>query len=179
MKTLEEIKGRCFIDEDGHWMWRGAVTKQGKPSIHAPDYTNHKGKLLTHQSGYRAVWHVVNQRAVPKGSRIFSMCGEAHCCNPEHIRCMPTKEYGRQQRKKGTLKGQTSRILANQAIGRKRAKVTPEQVSAIMTSDKSCRELSEITGLSNCTIWRVRTGQSVVPPAGAGFFPTTQVWGGK
>ena len=170
MKTLEEIKGRCFIDEEGHWNWRGALTKKGKPSIYAPDYTNHKGKVLTHQCGYRAVWHVLNQRAVPEGSRIFSMCGEATCCNPEHIRCMPVTAYGRRQASKGTLKGQTTRIQANRAIGRKRAKLTPEMVSRIQASDQSLASLAAELGISTCTAWRARQGKSVIPPASSGIF---------
>ena len=27
MRTLEEIKGRCVVTEDGHWLWKGFLAR--------------------------------------------------------------------------------------------------------------------------------------------------------
>lgn len=86
MRTLAEIKGRSVITEDGHWLWRGSLRRDGRPNIYAPDYTHANGALRT-QCGMRAVWHCVNQKAVPEGCRVFGNCDEPTCCNPAHIKC--------------------------------------------------------------------------------------------
>lgn len=170
MRTLEEIKGRCFIDVDGHWLWRGAKGQNGAPKIYAPDYTKKSGELVA-QCGYRAVWHCENQKAIPDGYRVFRTCDELTCCNPAHAKCLPVKEYGRQQARKGTLKGQATRILANRATGRKRSKLTPELMSQILVSSKPLRAMAEEVGVSICTVWRVRTGKvKAIQPASVGMF---------
>lgn len=169
MRTLEEIKGRCFIDVDGHWLWRGATFPNGAPKIWAPEYTKTAGGMIT-QCGYRAVWNITNMKPVPEGMRVFRTCDEAACCNPDHVKCLPVKDYGRQQARKGTLKGQATRILANRAIGRKRAKVTPELMDQILASSKPIRVVAEEIGLSMCTVWRVRTGKfKSMQPTSAGM----------
>lgn len=165
MRTLEEIKGRCFIDEDGHWLWRGA-TRDGVPFIYAPNFAQ-GGKMST-QCGYRAVYHCEKGVAVPKGHRAFNTCGNPACLNPAHIRCASNAAYGRYVRSKGTSKGQVRRILANRATALKRAKVTPEMARYIVDSPKSCAKVGAELGVSGYLVWRVRNGRYPVLPAGAG-----------
>ncbi|WP_417283773.1 hypothetical protein [Comamonas sp.] len=168
MRTLEEIKGRCFIDVDGHWLWRGAVRPNGSPNIYAPDY-RFEGRM-TAQCGYRAVWNCQHKKPIPAGYRVFLTCDEPACCNPEHIRCASDVEFGKWLQRKGIHKGQTKRIQANRAIGRKRAKLTPEMVSHIQSSDKSLASVAAELGISTCTAWRARQGMSVVSPVANGVF---------
>ena len=169
MRTIEEIKGRCVITEDGHWLWRGAKRPDGRPNIYVPDYSRGDGKLTT-QCGPRAVWHCLNQKAVPKGYRVYGTCDERACCNPAHIRCTSETEYGAWLQRTGKFKGQTNRILANRAICRQRAALTPEQVLYVQTSKKTGVELAEELGVSTSILSKYRRGESIAVRADNGLF---------
>ncbi|QIL72910.1 hypothetical protein G7048_22695 [Diaphorobacter sp. HDW4B] len=169
MKTIDEIKGRCVITEDGHWLWKGAIRPDGRAHIYAPDFTRRDGALST-QSGPRAVWHCANQKPVPSGWRVFGNCDEPTCCNPNHILLMSEKDFGKRQQRAGTLKGQTARILANRAIGRQRAVLTPEQVLYVQTSPKLGIDLAAELNVSKSAISKYRRGEFVCVRAAGGMF---------
>ena len=169
MRTLAEIKGRCVITEDGHWLWKGSVRHDGRPNIYAPDFTRRAGDMAT-QCGLRAVWHCANQRAIPDGWRVYGKCDEAACCNPAHILCTSQVEYGAWVRKQGKYKGQTRRILANRAINRARAKVTPQMIEILQTSPKQGNELAAELGISTTTVSKYRRGQFTALRGASGMF---------
>lgn len=169
MRTLEEIKGRCFIDADGHWLWRGALRK-GVPFVYAPNHA--RGGNMSSQCGYRAVYHCAKGIAVSEGYRVFNTCGHPDCLNPEHSRCASDKAYGRYIRSQGAQKGQVRRILANRAIALKRTKVTPEIVSRILATPGSSVNVGAEFGVSGFLVWRIRSGLHPVKPAGAGGLST-------
>lgn len=166
MKTLDEIRGRCRITEDGHWLWAGSLRPDGRANIYAPDCTN--GGMST-QPGPRAVWHCKTGKAIPKGSRVFGTCDEFACCNPDHVVCMSEQEYGIWVRKQGKWQGQVRRILANRAIGRTRAKLTPELIAEIQASPETGVALAARLGLSDSTVSKARRGAAAAF-AGAGMF---------
>jgi len=169
MRTLEEIKDRCVITEDAHWLWRGALRPDGRPNIFAPDYTRADGDMRT-QCGMRAVWHCVHQKAVPEGYRVYGTCDERACCNPAHVKCTSEVDYGAWLQRTGKFKGQTNRILANRAIGRQRAVLTPEQIVYVQTSEKTGIALAEELGVSTATLSKYRRGESIAVRASGGLF---------
>ena len=160
MRTIEEIKGRCVITEDGHWLWRGSLRTDGRANIYAPDFTRSNGTLMV-QRGPRAVWHCVNKEAIPEGFRVYGTCDEKACCNPACIKCTTDADYGRWLRRTGAHKGQTSRILANRANGRKRAVLNPEQILYVQLSDKRGKDLAVELGIGASTVSKYRRGESV------------------
>ncbi|WP_019700411.1 hypothetical protein [Paracidovorax oryzae] len=164
MKTIEEIRGRCVITEDGHWLWKGTKRPDGRPNIWAPDYT-HGGEMRT-QCGTRTVWHCKTGRAVPAGWRCYGTCEEMSCCNPAHIRCTSEEDFGAWLQASGRYQGQIQRILANRAIGRARAAVTPEQIQYIQASAKTGVALALELGVSDSTVSKYRRGESIVIPSG-------------
>ena len=167
MRTLEEIKGRCFVTEDGHWLWRGTLTSHGRAHIYAPDYTRKDGEL-TCQSGARAVWHVINQKALPDGYRAYVTCDYPECCNPECITATTSSQHGKFGSRKGRHKGNPNHITANRAICAKRAKLTAEQVLYVQTSPKTGVALAAELGVSTSTISKLRRGgNKVTAPGGA------------
>ncbi len=169
MRTLEEIKGRCVITDDGHWLWRGALRPDGRPNIYAPDYTRGNGAMST-QCGPRAVWHCINERAVPDGYRVYGACDERACCFPGHIKCTSEVDYGAWLQRTGKFKGQTTRILANRAIGRQRAALTPEQIHYVQASEKTGVALAEELGVSTSVLSKYRRGESISVRAESGLF---------
>ncbi len=169
MKTLEEIKFHCEITEDGHWLFKRGQREGGRPNIYGPDYTRANGGMTT-QCGLRAVWHIVNRKAVPEGWRVFGTCDEKACCNPAHIRCAPEADFGRFHRRKKTFKGKTRRILANQANSRKRARMTPELIQYIQTSPKTGRELAKELQMGASLVSKARRGEYVCFGGSGGIF---------
>ena len=167
MKTLEEVMGRCFIDENEHWLWRGSVRAEGRANIYGPDYTNGGMKV---QHGPRAVWHMAYQQPIPAGHRVFLMCDEPACCNPKHMKCLSEATYAAHLKRTGVRRGVTARILANRATGRKRAALTPDQVLYVQTSSKNGIDLAAELGVSDATISSYRRGQKVCVRPAAGFF---------
>lgn len=169
MRTLEEIKANCEITEDGHWLWLGGLRVDGRPNIYAPDYTRSDGGMQT-QAGLRAVWHIINQKPVPQGWRVFGTCDEKACCRPGHIRCAPEAEIGAFMRKAGRYKGKTNRILANRAIGRARSLLTPELIQYIQASPKTGVALSAELNIGDTLISKARRGEYVSFGAGGNVF---------
>lgn len=169
MRTLEEIKGRCVITEDGHWLWRGALRPDGRPNIYAPDFTIADGAMRT-QCGMRAVWHCLHREAVPTGCRVVGVCEEKTCCNPACIRCWSEEAFGHWIRRSGAYKGKTNRILANRATSRKRAAMTPEQALYVQSSDKLGKDLAAELGVSPATVSKYRRGESIVVRPVSGMF---------
>lgn len=169
MRTLEEIKGRCVVTEDGHWLWKGALCPDGRANIYAPNYTKGPDCMST-QNGPRAVWHCKTGSPIPAGWSAYGVCSEMACCNPAHIRCTSDKELGDWIRHTRKLKGSVRRILANRAINRKRAVVTPELIAFITASPKTGPELAAELGISKQTVSKTRRGEFVSFGAAAGLF---------
>lgn len=155
--TLDEIKERCFINDDGCWLWRGALTEGKWPRIHAPDLSLPDGPKRT-QTGRRATWQLKTGKAIPNGWRVYGTCLCDTCVNPDHSKCGPTAELGKFSAKLGRFKGSHARITANRRTGRMRAILTPEQVLEIQASPEMNRQLAERLGVSHQTISRARRG---------------------
>lgn len=160
MRTIKDIMGRCVITEDGHWLWKGALRPDGRPNISAPDYTRANGDMRT-QCGMRAVWHCVHQKPVPEGFRVYGTCDERACCLPGHIACTSEEDFGLWIQRKGIYKNQTSRILANRAIGRARAKLTADLIAEIQASLETGEVLATRLGLSTSTVSKARRGEAL------------------
>lgn len=156
MKTLEEIRSRCVITEDGHWLWRGALRADGRAAIWSPDYTTGR---MQNQSGPRAVWHCSTERPIPPKWRAYGTCDEQTCCNPAHVKCTSETDYGKWLARAGVFKGQTRRILANRATGRSRSKLTPALIQEIQASEETGVALSLRLGLRTTLISRARRGE--------------------
>jgi hypothetical protein len=155
MRTLEEIRERCVITEDGHWLWRGSLRVDGRANIYAPDYT--KGGMSV-QSGPRAVWHCHTGQPIPAGFRAYGTCDERACCNPKCIACTSEADFGKWLVKKGKYKGKVRRILANRAILRARSKLTPALIDEIRVSPEAGIVVAQRLGLSPSVVSKVRRG---------------------
>ena len=165
---LADVRGRCHIDDEGHWLWGGA-TSDGYPRIWAPEYTLHAGAMRT-QTGRRAVYHLKVGKAIPKGWRVFSTCGERLCLNPEHSVCEAVAKRGAKVAASGKLKGVIARIVANRATNQRRSKLTAEMVETIRTSKATGLALAAQLGISHQLISRIRRGRPTAFDAVGGIF---------
>lgn len=168
MKTLEEIYGRCVLDEiTGCRVWKGCKDKFGA-RVYAPDMRY--GGAPKVQYGRRAVWQLVNGRPLPKNWRVFGTCGTADCLEYKHIEASTTAERGRKVAASGAQKGLTTRIVANRKIGRQRTALTPALISEIQTSNETGLAIAARLGVGRSTVSKVRMGQlKVFQPVGGMF----------
>jgi hypothetical protein len=164
----EDLRERCRITDDGHWLWAGAVS-DGYPRVWAPDFTRREGGMCT-QTGWRAMWHVKTAKPIPNGWRVFRTCNERTCINPEHLVCRPVAAQGALVAKSGKLKNNIRRITANRASGRKRSALTPEQIVYVRASAKTGLELAAEFGVSHQTISKHRSGQRTAFAPVGGIF---------
>jgi hypothetical protein len=160
MRTLEDVQGRCRIDEfSGCWVWTGAVDR-GQPKIYAPDWTNRSGELTT-QTGQRAMWHIVNQRAIPRCWRAYSTCRTVCCLNPDHLKVGSHAEWGRDSSRSGELKGDIRVKVRNRRTGRTRSALTPETYAEVLMSSEKGVEIAKRLAISESTVSKARTGAIV------------------
>lgn len=166
--TLDDIKDRCHIDDDGHWIWKGALS-DGRPRIWAPDHTK-PGSPMASQTGRRAVWHVSTGQAIPRRWRVFGTCELGNCLNPKHMECGTTTEWGEQLRSSGAYKGSMSRQSAARKTGRARSVLTHETLQEILASNETGRALAARLNVSEQTVSKARHGRLVCFDAVGGLF---------
>jgi hypothetical protein len=167
--TLDDIKDRCHIDDDGHWIWKGALSDGKWPRIWAPDHTK-EGSPMATQTGRRAVWHVSTGKAIPTRWRVFGTCEVDRCLNPAHMKCGTTEAWGAQLQKSGIYAGSIRRQAAARQTGRKRSVLTPETYMEIMGSNETGRALAARLEVSEQTVSKVRNGHLVCFDAAGGLF---------
>lgn len=169
MRTIEEVRDRCFIDDEGHWIWRGAVSS-GIARVYAPDWTTLNGGMRS-QAGRRGVWHIENPgKALPKGWRVFATCKEPLCLNPKCAKVGTAVKQGATTTKLGKFKNQPKRILANRMTAKKLTRVTPELAAEILSSNEGHTEFQRRTGIGRETVRRVRNGRAVAYQPLGGMF---------
>lgn len=167
MKTLDEVMGRCYVDEAGHWLWRGA-TFENSPRIYGPNLA--KGGVMESQHGRKVVWQMRTGMAVPVGWRVYGICDKPMCVSPSCVACGKPAAAGRHIARTGKFKNQPARVLANRAIGRKRASYTPEQLAEVLASSESGWALARRLKLGRTVVARMRAGQTTAfTPIGGPF----------
>jgi predicted XRE-type DNA-binding protein len=157
MRTLQEIKGRCRINDDGCWIWTGAMSVDDYPRIYAPDFT--AGGKMRAQTGRRAVWHIKTGKPIASGWRVFGTCDDQLCLNPAHSVCQPVAERGAVVAASGKWRGSVTRLIANRRTGRRRSVLTPEMVAHIRSSTKKGIEVARELGVPRSQVSRVRSGK--------------------
>jgi hypothetical protein len=155
--TLDDIKDRCFIDDDGCWIWRGGKSG-GVPKVYAPNFSK-PGAPMESQVGRRAVWQIVNNKPIPPCHRVYKTCEKARCLNPAHMRCGSNAQVGAFIAKSGVLKGSAKRIAANRLIGRKRSTLTPALIAEIQQSSETGLQLAQRLNLGREIVSRARRGE--------------------
>ena len=175
MRTIEEVKGFCRVDDiTGCWVWAGAIDR-GVPKIYAPDWSAHNGAMKT-QTGQRAVWHITNRRFIPKGWRVYSTCRTACCLNPQHLKAASNAQWGRDRAATGELKGNIKVRTHVRKLGQARSELTHETYIEVMTSTEKGVDIAKRLGITESTVSKARTGVLVCFQPLSGMF--TQLVGG-
>jgi hypothetical protein len=151
IKTLEDIRSRCWIDEDtGCWVWRLASDKdgQGKCSFKMP------GGKKTQTTARRVAWILSTGKPIPAGKIIYYIqCRNPLCVNPAHMTCGTKAEAGKHLHDQGYLRGHPARIAKNtRLVHQNIAKLDWAKVREIRSSNESRYELAERFGVKPNTV---------------------------
>jgi len=82
MKTLtsQNLIERVKIDENGCWIWQGALKKPGCRSL-PYGWVTFRNR---HMNAHRAAW-IVNYGDIPDGMVVCHRCDVPACVNPNHL----------------------------------------------------------------------------------------------
>jgi len=160
IRSVEDLRQRCRIDEEtGCWHW-GLAIVQGVPSVHfVVDGKRQKTK------GRRASLLIAGKK-IPKGHVVFARphCKSDDCVNPDHSRSGDRFAAGAAITESGIWKGLPSKVRAAHAVWDQRErKITPEMAEEIRSSTESCYALSKRMNVSHFAIWSCRVGKSHKP----------------
>ena len=82
MDIKEKIKSKIIIDDNGCWLWQGAL--------------GHNGYGLGYHAGSKSRMHRVSYEVfvapIPEGLYVLHSCDVRRCCNPDHLRVGTQKE---------------------------------------------------------------------------------------
>jgi hypothetical protein len=174
IRTLEDLRGRCFIDSDTQcWHWRLAMS-QGSPRVHVrcPD-----GKSVV-MRGRRAALFLSLGADAHVGQYAWNRahCHSPDCVNPGHAKHGSRKQWGADMRKRGTFTNLPSKVRAARATSAARRKLTDEQAAAVLASTDSIAVTAARFGVSRIVVVGIRNRTTYLPRemAGASVFS----WGG-
>ena len=158
IRTLDDLKQRCSVDEiTGCWVWKLSTT-EGFPNVHVPHpQTGDRMKV----KGRRAALILKTGVMLPSGWFAIRKpsCESPLCCNPEHSFAGDGKAYGQSLREQGIFKNSPKRIAANRKIVKAtKCKLTDQQAAEIRHDDRSSIVLAGVYGVSKTTINDIKRG---------------------
>lgn len=150
IQTAQDLRDRCFVDGDGCWHWRGAMSRDDSPAVWIPvlgcagSLSMLTGLLKTgKRTGKNDCW--------------YPTCPTPNCANPAHRKLM--------------TRSAMMKIVRAISDPLHRAKVTRGKRAAskvmnmgkadeIRASDEMGTELSKRLGVSVSIVSRVRRGEA-------------------
>lgn len=155
IRHLGDLKERCFVErESGCWIWRGGMS-HGYPSV---GLCLGAGERSPAMRGQRAAQLLAGVEMSPKQIAHPYKCRNPLCVNPEHGGVKTRKQHGAWMRAKGLCKISVAHVAATIKRNKERAKVTPEMVEVMLSSDASCVELGRRFGVSASSVSNYRRG---------------------
>lgn len=128
--------------------WTGCANQKGYGMM------VYKGRI---HAAHRVSWQE-HFGAIPSGIMVMHKCDNPKCVNPEHLR------LGTQQDNMDDMK-EKGRQYTPRGEAHKRSKLTWAAVRDIRTSGESARSLASKYGVSDMTIYYVKTGKGWKEPA--------------
>ena len=162
IRTLEDLRIRCRINEDTDcWLW-SMSTCDGNPRVHVVI-----GGASVKMTGKAAAYFLANGTRPIAGRHTYSVCHNKLCVNPEHIQIGTRIEHGAFIRRSGVWRNQPNRIAANRATVRSReaTKLTVDIASDIRRSELTNAALAKLYGVPASHIGAIKRGESWKPAA--------------
>lgn len=100
---------------------------------------------------HRKAWEIANGRPVPRGMCVCHSCDVRHCIEPTHLWLGTSRENNDDKIRK-------RRHNAARGAAHYRAKLSDEQVAAIVLDPRRVAVIAEQYGVSQSQIYRIRSG---------------------
>ena len=154
-KILKTLVSKISISEQGCWQWQGSTTL-GYGNFRLPDVLGIM-KIMAH----RAAWVAFKGEPIPGGLFVCHHCDNPRCFNPDHLFLGTQKQNLQDCAAKGrTLTGERNNM-------NKYDDKTIARVRELLASGKNGRQVSEITGVSQTHISRIKKGYDRKPTGDA------------
>ena len=132
---------------DDCWEW---TLKPHRHTGYGTFFVTRVGDRLFSEGAHRVAWMLAHGQPPPY-SIVCHSCDNRLCCNPQHLFLGSHDDNMRDMRRKGrSLRGEKNVS----------AKLTEAQVQAILSSNKTHRELAEAFGVARRTISHIKRGTS-------------------
>lgn len=154
IRSLECIRQRCWINDEGHWIWKGAINGKGTPIAKIPGL----GICTVRRLAY-AYKHGLKYTEIPF-QRMWTDQGGSLNVNPAHAIGGTIADFNKFHGP--GRRGMTARLVAVKGRSTRGRRYTPEQIAYIKTCGKTERELSEELGCSRALIGYIRRGKCYV-----------------
>jgi hypothetical protein len=148
--TVEAIRAKCEVREDGCWVWTGSNDGNGQPRMRLP-----KSRKL--HNVRRVILETTGQYL--GNLRSTTCCGTPMCVNPEHILALSSSSLIARAAKRTGYAQRPERCAAISATKRKSSPLTPELVAEIRSSPESTRVIAKRLGVHQSTVQAIRSGQ--------------------
>lgn len=164
--TLEDIKGRCRVDElSGCWHWTYAISDGGKPnSSRTPRVSLPPGVISeSHRtiSVARVVWLMLG-RPLRAGHVVWRTCLHDDCCAPGHLRAGTKAQEGAWMTANGHRRGNPLRQainLRNVAQSQAVPLAVVRTIEAAIAAGTLQRDIAATTGVNKATISKIAQGK--------------------
>jgi hypothetical protein len=134
---------RCRLSETGCWIWTAKAKDSGGYGLFYLDYKNKKAHRVSYE---------LFKGPIPDGMHILHSCDNPACVNPDHLRAGTVKENMQDREARGR------RDVRGEQIGT--SKLTEKEAMFVKITDAPIKLLSEVFGISEGYLYRVRNGQS-------------------
>lgn len=162
IKTLADMKARCFVDEHGCWIWRFAIHKRKKGSpvpvaYGVPPFVEHPGPV----PAARLAW-ILSGKPLGDGQVVWrSKCANASCINPDHRTASTKQQMHKALAASGRLKGNPERaaINARNRLGMVKSVAVVRQAEAMFKAGMLQKDVRAALGLASKTAKCIREGR--------------------
>lgn len=150
IRTLQDLLGRCRLDEETGCMIIEACRRKGTYTVWLPE-------LGIPVALPKALKHLIGKPLQP-GQRWVPRCGHTGCCNPAHRFVGTRADLMRILRP--TLDPLHRARIAEAHRAREGSLYSPELRDEIIASDESLQQIAARTGLHATHVSRIRRGEA-------------------
>ena len=153
IRTLKDIKQRCYVDERGCWIWKGCMANGAVPFANIGG-----GKYVTVMRYAYCLKNGIEYDSL-KGKRVWSKMREVHDVNPANAMVGTIADHNAWRAEGGRLKGQHCRIRSIKSRDKIGRRYSPEQIAEIRASSETEKVLGERYGCTSALIGYIRRGK--------------------
>ena len=151
--TKENLIDRVLIDENGCWIWQGAIKKARNRALTYGWVTYNNKQMNAH----RAAWLVVNGE-IPEGKFVCHKCDVPRCVNPNHLFLGTPSDNMKDMWDKKRHSLPTEGVIGSRSS--KINLITVKRIRELLQQGQKQRDIAKIFGLSQAAISQINTGRN-------------------